>query len=213
MNGGRLLRIVLILVLGLGIAGLIAWWTIQQDQANRTAQGGGGITAVAVPEGVSIGGPFALTDHTGAAVTDADYQGKFRLIFFGFTFCPDICPTELQVMAQALDVLGPAAEDVKPLFVTIDPERDTPAQLAEYVSLFDDRITGLTGTPEQIADIARKYRVYYAKAPGDAETYLMDHSTYTYLMGPDGQFLTVFPRGTDAETMAKSIRQFMQGQS
>lgn len=213
MNTARLLRLLLILVLGLGIAAIVAVWTIRQDEANRRAERAGGpVAGVALPAGVSVGGPFRLTDHTGREVTEADYQGRYLLVFFGFTYCPDICPMELQVMAAALDVLGPDAERVQPLFISVDPQRDTPEQMAEYVALFDDRIIGLTGTAEQVAAAARAYRVYYARGPGDDQNYQVDHSTFTYLMGPDGAFLTVFPRGTDAEAMAAATRRFMQGQ-
>ncbi|WP_376089725.1 SCO family protein [Roseomonas sp. CCTCC AB2023176] len=162
---------------------------------------------VALPGGVSLGGPFALTDHTGRAVTDADYRGSFLLVFFGFTFCPDVCPTELQTVAAAMDLLGPQAARVRPLFITVDPARDTPAKLAEYVALFHPAITGLTGTPEQVAAVARAYRVYYARAtPAGASEYLMDHSAFTYLMGPDGTLRTIFRPGVPAEEIAGALR-------
>jgi cytochrome oxidase Cu insertion factor (SCO1/SenC/PrrC family) len=160
----------------------------------------------------SIGGAFSLTDQSGAPVTDRTYDGSYRLIYFGYTFCPDACPTELQVMAQAIEAMGPAGEKVQPIFITIDPARDTAKQLAGYVPLFDKRLVGLTGTPEQIAAAAKAYKVYYAKAdqPGvDAKAYGMNHSSFVYLMDPKGKFLTVFSSDTDSDKMAAEIRRYM----
>lgn len=160
----------------------------------------------------SIGGPFSLTDQTGAPVTDRTYDGSYRLIYFGYTFCPDACPTELQVMAQAIDAMGPNGAKVQPIFITVDPERDTAKQLAAYVPLFDKRLVGLTGSPEQIAAVAKAYKVYYAKAdqPGvDAKSYGMNHSSFVYLMDPKGKFLTVFSSDTDSEKMAAEMRRYM----
>ncbi len=201
----RLIRIAIACCLGLLFAAVVAWWTIQQDQ-KRAA-----LPVPAVVPGVTVGGPFALVDHTGAPVTSDTYAGKYRLMFFGFTYCPDICPTELQVMATALDRLpADTLAKVQPLFVSIDPGRDTPAAMAEYVAQFHPAIVGLTGTAEQVDATAKAFRVYAARAPGgDAESYLMDHSTYTYLMGPSGEFLTVFPRGTGAEEMAAAVAKFV----
>jgi cytochrome oxidase Cu insertion factor (SCO1/SenC/PrrC family) len=171
---------------------------------NRPAGGEG--------SGISIGGPFTLTDQTGATVTEKTYDGSYRLIYFGYTFCPDACPTELAVMAQALDAMGPAGAKVQPIFITIDPDRDTVPQLKNYVPLFDKRLVGLTGTQQQIAAIAKEYKVYYSKAdqPGiDANSYGMNHSSFVYLMDPDGRFLTVFSSDTDADKMAAEIRRCM----
>jgi len=139
------------------------------------------------------------------------------LIYFGFTFCPDVCPTELQVMAAALEKLGAKAEKVQPIFVTIDPERDTPEVMARYVKQFDPRLVGLSGSPEQIAAIAKEYRVFYEKvkedgAEGEAagdDDYTMDHSSVAYLMGPDGTFLTFFPPGVSPDQMADKIASFL----
>ncbi len=161
---------------------------------------------------VAIGGPFSLTDQTGAAVTDQTYKGAYRLIYFGYTFCPDACPTELQVMAQALETMGTDGAKVQPIFITIDPARDTVKQMAAYVPQFDKRLVGLTGTPQQIATVAREYKVYYAKADqpgGDPNSYGMNHSSFVYLMGPDGQFLTVFPSDMDGDKMASEIKRYM----
>jgi protein SCO1/2 len=173
----------------------------------------GGADASRSSRAVSIGGPFSLVDQTGAKVTDQTYAGRYRLIYFGYTFCPDACPTELQVMAQAMDDLGADAAKVQPIFVTIDPARDTPGQLAAYVPQFDRRLVGLTGSAEQIAAIAREYKVYYAKAEtgGAPDAYAMNHSSYVYLMDPNGKFLTVFSSDDDAGKMAASIRQYMTG--
>lgn len=157
--------------------------------------------------GVTVGGPFALTDTTGAAVTNDTYRGRWMLVFFGFTFCPDVCPTGLQTISAALDKLGPAGNPIVPIFITIDPERDTPAALGEYVKLFDDRLVGLTGTKEQIAAAAKSYRVYFAKVtPKDASAYLMDHSSFIYLIGPDGSFRALFRHGVTSQELADALK-------
>ena len=157
----------------------------------------------------TIGGPFTLVDQTGKTVNNGDLEGRLLLIFFGYTFCPDVCPNALTTMTEALDLLGATADDITPVFITVDPERDTPEQLAMYVEYFHPRLVGLTGTAEQIAKVAKAYRVYYAKAGEDgvdADDYIMDHTSITYLMDRDGTFRLHFSQGTDAETMAERIR-------
>jgi protein SCO1/2 len=154
----------------------------------------------------AIGGPFTLTDQHGNTVTDADFRGRYMLVYFGFTYCPDVCPTTLATMTEALDQLGDAADDIVPVLITVDPERDTPEQLKMYVSHFSPRIVALTGTPEQIADVAREYRIYYAKAAGEGDAYTMDHSSITYLMGPDGAYVRHFSHVTGADRMAEQLR-------
>lgn len=164
-------------------------------------------SGVALPGGVSIGGNFTLVDGDGRTVTQEDLRGKLSLILFGFTFCPDVCPTELQVIAQAMDMLGPQAAEVRPVFITVDPERDTPAKMKEYVEQFHPSITGLTGTPQQVAAAARAWRVYYTKVtPPGATEYLMDHSAFTYLMGRDGSLRALFRPGTTPEEMVAAVR-------
>jgi protein SCO1/2 len=140
-------------------------------------------------------------------LSEADFAGRFMLIYFGFTYCPDICPTEMQTFAEVMDRLGPLADRVQPILITIDPARDTAEHLAGYVALFHPRLVGLTGTDAQIAEVARAYRVYYAKTDAkDGGAYLMDHSAAVYLMGPDGRFATIFGRGVPADRMADQIR-------
>jgi cytochrome oxidase Cu insertion factor (SCO1/SenC/PrrC family) len=171
-----------------------------------SAGGTGGGGGVQLAPGVSLGGPFNLTDHTGRAVTERDFAGRWMLVYFGFTWCPDVCPTELGTMAAALDAMGPAGEAVVPLLITVDPERDGPTQLAEYVGRFHPRLVGLTGTPEQVAEAARRYRVYYAKARRPEMTeYLVDHSGFTYLVGPDSRVRALFRPGTSPEAMAAAV--------
>lgn len=167
-------------------------------------------------------GSFSLTDHTGRTVTDADYRGKFMLVFFGYTFCPDVCPTGLQTMSDALDILGTESKKVQPVFITLDPKRDTPKALAGYVSGFHPGLIGLTGTSKQIADIAWDYNVRYFKvfappAMGEDATadsqenndYSLSHSAITYLVGPKGLGLAAFPHGISPEEMAKEIQSFI----
>jgi len=158
-----------------------------------------------------IGGPFEMVDHTGKTRKDAEFRGKYMLVFFGYTHCPDFCPTGLQAMAEALDALGKDAEKVQPIFITIDPDRDTPKVLKGYVPNFHARLIGLSGSDAQVAKAAKAYKVYYARAgkPGTKD-YLMDHSTFTYLMGPDGSYLTHFSHGTPPKKVAERIRKLLK---
>jgi cytochrome oxidase Cu insertion factor (SCO1/SenC/PrrC family) len=159
-----------------------------------------------------VGGPFSLTDHTGKRVTDQDYRGRILVVFFGFTFCPDVCPTGLQVMSAALDKLGPKADQITPVFISIDPERDTPEQMALYVKSFHPRLVGLTGTPEEIEAVAKSYRVYYKRVsdPKSTAGYTMDHSAIIYVMGRDGAFLTHFTYAVSADAMAERLSKLLQ---
>ena len=154
-----------------------------------------------------IGGPFRLTDHTGKVRKDTDFRGKLMLVYFGFTFCPDICPTDLQQISLAMQKLGTASAGVSPLFITLDPERDTQKLLAGYVPAFHPRLTGLTGTASAIRQAANAYKVYYVKVPNSAASrYTIDHSSFIYLMGRDGEYLGYFPPSTSAERMLAVLR-------
>jgi protein SCO1 len=157
---------------------------------------------------LGIGGPFALQNGNNQTVTDKDFRGKYMLVYFGYTFCPDVCPTTLNAVADAMDKLGPAASRVQPLFITIDPKRDTPAVVKQYVAAFGPKIEGLTGTPEQIAQVAKEYRVYYAEhRTGDgANDYTMDHSSVLYLMGPNGDFIAPVRADQSGEEIAANLR-------
>jgi len=159
-----------------------------------------------------VGGPFTLTDQDGRKVTEKDFLGKYMLVFFGYTYCPDICPTELQVMSAALDSMGAKADVIQPVFVSVDPERDTPELLKQYVGNFHPRLIGLTGTPDEIASVAKTYRVFFSKVENSApDTYLMDHSTIIYLMDPQGRFLKHFTYTNDAPGLAKALAEAISG--
>jgi len=155
-----------------------------------------------------IGGPFELVKHDGSTVTNETFKGELMLIYFGFTFCPDVCPTELQIMSTALDLVGEDAAQVRPILISIDPERDTVEAMAQYVAHFHPQMTGLTGTPDQIATAAKAYRIYYQRVedPSSNAAYTMDHSSIVYLMDKEGQFITHFGPGTKPEKMAETIR-------
>jgi len=162
----------------------------------------------------AIGGPFNLVDHKGEIFTEKKLLGTHTLIYFGYTFCPEICQTALSDMATSIDLLGSASKLVRPLFITIDPARDTVAHLSEYVTYFHPRLVGLTGTPEQVTAAAKAYKVYAAKVveegvDADDDDYLVDHTSIMYLMGPDGKFRLHFSHGTDAETMAQRMREIL----
>ncbi len=160
-----------------------------------------------------VGGPFHLIDQNGNAVSDADYRGRYMLIYFGYSFCPDVCPTTLGVMAQALDRLGPErARRIVPIFITIDPQRDTPKVLAEYMKAFGPSFIGLTGRDAAIKDAEKKYRVYAVKKPlpsssGSGGAYGMDHSSVLYLMGPNGKLVNFYDEAISPDDLAKDLRQ------
>jgi len=185
------------LLLLIGIGGAALWLRPAPESLGPT-----------LPAGVAIGGPFSLIDETGAPVTEKTYRGRHMLIFFGFTYCPDVCPTELAKIAATLDLLGQDAQRLVPLFVSIDPERDTPEALAQYTDLFHPAIIGLTGTEAEVAAAARAFRVYYnkVKTGPEPDAYTMDHSAFVYLMGPDGGFRQLFSPQATPEQMAAAIR-------
>lgn len=199
----RILQVVLAVLAGLLLASGVALWQIHKDHARMAEMRH---EAIQPPTG-SIGGPFLLTNQDGKPARDTDFRGKYLLIYFGYTYCPDLCPTGLQSIAHALDQLGPDAAKVQPLFITIDPARDTPAKLKEYAASFHPKIIALTGTPEAIAAVAKEYQVYYAKGENveDGE-YLMDHSNLIYVMDPKGKFLTTFPDEIDPTAMTDALR-------
>jgi len=159
-----------------------------------------------------IGGAFTATTHRGEQVSDKDFLGKYSLVYFGYTFCPDVCPGELQIISAAMDLSGETAKKITPLFFSVDPTRDTPEVLADYVPHFHDDMVGLTGTKEQMAKAAKTYRVYYAKAPDDAVPggYLMDHSSLIYLMDPRGEYVRHFNYGTMPEEIAAALQEIIQ---
>jgi cytochrome oxidase Cu insertion factor (SCO1/SenC/PrrC family) len=157
-----------------------------------------------------VGGPFALVDGEGRRVTDQDFRGRFMLVQFGYTHCPDVCPLGLEKVTEALDLMPQdLAARVQPLFITIDPARDTPAVLKEYAGHFHPRLVALTGGEEEVAAAAKAYRVYARKAegegPGAGGGYLMDHSTFTYVMGPDGGYVAHFGHDATPEAMAERL--------
>ncbi|WP_342640703.1 SCO family protein [Rhodoligotrophos ferricapiens] len=193
-----LLAIAVIIIAGTGLA--VPWLL---SGAQPTSQSSG--TAL-------VGGPFELTDQNGKRVTDRDFRGKFMLVYFGYTFCPDVCPTELQSMTAAVSELGEDAKRVQPIFITIDPERDTVEQMRTYVSNFGAGLIGLTGSTEDIVKAAQAYRIYFAKVKDESSSaeYLMDHTSLVFLMDEKGQFRRVFSYGTDAEMMAKGIREELE---
>ncbi|MFO1057640.1 MAG: SCO family protein [Dongiaceae bacterium] len=158
----------------------------------------------------AIGGPFTLQGANGATVTDRDYRGRWLLVYFGYTFCPDVCPTTLADMATALAEIGPLAARIQPIFISVDPGRDSPEAAAAYARAFDPRIVGLSGTPQEIAQAAAAYKVYYSvhrtgDGPGD---YLLDHSAYLYVMRPDGSFAGILD-GRDGPRLAAALRRFL----
>ncbi|MCX7382261.1 MAG: SCO family protein [Alphaproteobacteria bacterium] len=204
----RIIRFIALFLCLVVLAGWVALWV----RPDLLAMLRGPSNSLVIPGSVAVGGPFALTDHTGRRVTDTTFRGKWMLIYFGYTYCPDVCPTELQNISNAIDLLGPDADKIVPVFITVDPARDTVAALADYVKLFDPRLVGLTGSDAEIAGVAKAYRVYYAKADSkNATTYLMDHSSFLYLVAPDGSFRALFRQGIGPVTMAKALRARFDG--
>ena len=159
---------------------------------------------------VEVGGPFTLTDQNGKPRSNTDFRGKYQLIYFGYSFCPDVCPTTLGVISQALDQMGVDGNRVVPIFITIDPERDTPAVMKQYMAAFGPRFVGLTSDPATITAVEKEYRVYAKKQPLDKANpkggYGMDHSSVIYLMGPDGRMVTYYDELISPDALAKDLK-------
>jgi protein SCO1/2 len=190
----------IVLVLSAFLAGLVACFGIVLLASGR-------LSAPVVQSTAAIGGPFILTDQTGNTVTDRDFRGRPLLVFFGFTHCPDVCPTTLFEVSEILRALGPRdGNRVGAAFITVDPERDTPAALKDYLASFDPRLKGLTGEPNAITSVAKAYRVYFKKVPLDNGNYTMDHTAIVYLMDKDGRFVSPFSLKRSAEAAAAALR-------
>jgi len=180
------------------------------------AEDGGNPSAAALVEALlagrgPVGGPFDLIDQGGRRRTDADFRGKLVLIYFGYTHCPDVCPTELQALSLSLDMLGTAGDAVQPLFITVDPQRDTPPHLADYVTSFHPRLIALTGQDAAIRKVALAYKVYYARSgAARGDDYAIDHTGFLYLVGRDGRYLGFLPPGSSPEQIAEAVREKLE---
>ena len=191
----RLIVPIVCLVLGVLMLGATAFFTLRDR-------------SVSVPVTTSVGGPFALIDHNGKAITHRDLEGRPTLIFFGFTHCPDVCPTTLMEISKVFELLGPQAK-VAALFMSVDPERDTPALLKDYVSNFDKRIIGVTGPRESVDAALKTFRVFARKTKGEGESYSVDHSSLVYLMDKQGRFATGFNLQQSPEQAARALRPYL----
>lgn len=189
--------------LAFGLSILVTAAAAHQPRARSAAEA----TDVQMWNRETIGGPFALIDQKGKRRTDADFRGKLMVVYFGYTQCPDVCPMDLQQIGLAIEALGPAGDAIQPVFITIDPERDTVKRLAAYVPAFHPRLVGLSGSPAAVERAAHAYRVYYKKLPiGKGGDYAVGHSGAIYLMDREGKYLGFFPPGTSAERMVQTIR-------
>jgi protein SCO1 len=198
-------------MIGLAMAGLVAGGLLAVFAVN--GRGPDDVTPrTAVSGKALVGGPFSLIDQTGKRVTEKDFLGKYMLVFFGFTNCPDICPSGLQVMTAALDKLGSKADAVTPVFITLDSQRDTPEKLSLYLKSFHPRLVGLTGSADEVAAAAKAYRVYYQKVVDEKspEKYSYDHAAIFYLMGKDGAFVTPIPHTTDVDELVRALNASLQ---
>ena len=199
MPHNPVVRLIAAVALLLAVVAALMLYTPLGRQLWQGSKGGDGSAAL-------IGGPFHLTDQYGHARTDADFRGQFLLVFFGYSNCPDVCPTTLQAITTALDKLGADAHKVTPLFITVDPERDTPEALKAYAANFTPRLVALSGTPEEVAAAAKVYRIYYKKV-GEGADYSMDHTALIYVMGPDGSYLAHYPANVTADDILKDLQQ------
>ncbi len=192
---------------------LCGLWTATPASAQSSSRSAAELMDAVMWNREPIGGAFSLKDQTGKIRTDADFHGQLMLVYFGFTYCPDICPTDLQQIGIAMEQLGDDARNVQPLFITLDPERDTVDHLAQYVPLFHPRLLGLTGSIKDVSQAADAYRVYYKRVSTGSkpDDYTVDHSAFIYLIGRDGKYLGFFPPGTDAAKMVGMIRPHLKG--
>jgi len=194
----QLVCAVVLMVTAAGVLAALLLMTASAPQVARSLTGG-------------IGGPFTLTASDGRTVTDQTYRGKWLLIYFGYTSCPDACPTALNNMGVALDRLGAEATSLQPVFITVDPKRDTAEALAEYLKSFDPHIVALTGTEGQVAAVVKEYHVYVEAQRGGGKDYLVDHSNFFYLINPDRKFVNVVHGDASGEELADRVRQMMKG--
>ena len=190
----------LLLVLGAFVAGLVLFTTVVFIFTGKSP------APIAMPS--AVGGPFKLVDQNAKPITDQDLKGHPFLVFFGFTHCPDVCPTALFEVSEVLRALGPAGKDARALFITVDPERDTPPVLKDYLASFDPRVIGATGDPESIAAVLKGYRVYAKKVPTDGG-YTMDHTAIVYLMGKDGRFIAPFNMKRRPQEAAEDLKRYL----
>ncbi len=198
-------RIVLssVVVFTLVILGAAMWFLIAGPASQRDALAGM-LGVIKPPTG--IGGPIELVSSTGETLSEQSFKGKYALVFFGYSFCPDVCPTGLQNVSLALDKLGDKSAEVVPIFISVDPDRDTPSQLASYVEHFHQNMIGLTGSKEQIKAVTRRFRVYYAMRNGrDSKDYLVDHSAFVYLMDPNWKLRAVFNHSASPDDIAAAL--------
>ncbi len=192
-----------VLVAAAFLAGLVLFYGAFYFAAGRA------LTPSLAPAAAAIGGPFQLTDQDGRAFTDADMKGKPFLVFFGFTHCPDVCPTTLFEVSEIFGRLGADADRVGALFVTVDPERDTPDKIKDYLSSFDPHLRGLSGDATAIAAMEKAYRVYAKKVPLEGDDYTMDHSAIVYLMDKQGRFVAPFSLKRKPEDAAADLRRYL----
>jgi protein SCO1/2 len=188
------------LILAAFVAGLLIFLTVIYAVTGRRP---------GAPGASAIGGPFQLIDQSGAPITDRDLNGKPFLVFFGYTHCPDVCPTTLFDVSEVMRALGPDADRTAALFVTVDPERDTPAVMKDYLSSFDPHLRGVTGDPVKIAEAEKAYRVYAKKVPTDGGDYSMDHTALVYLMDKQGRFIAPFSLKRKPEDAAADLRRYL----
>jgi protein SCO1 len=191
----------ILLMLGAFVGGLVLFSAVIFIVTGRNP------APIALPS--AIGGPFKLTDQDGKPITEQDLKGHPFLVFFGFTHCPDVCPTTLFEVSEIFRALGPSAKDARALFITVDPERDTPAVLKDYLSSFDPRVVGVTGDPAAIAAVEKSYRVYAKKVPTDGGGYTMDHTALVYLMDKDGRFVAPFNMKRRPEDAAAELKRYL----
>jgi protein SCO1/2 len=192
----------ILLISGAFLAGLAACLAIVLVTSGR-------LSTPAMNQIAAIGGPFSLTDQDGRTVTDKDLKGRPFLVFFGFTHCPDICPTALFQVSEIMRALGRDADRVGALFITVDPERDTVSVLKDYLSNFDRHLLGLTGDPDAVAAVAKSYRVYFKKVPLQEGGYTMDHTAIVYLMDKQGRFVAPFNIKRTSEAAAADLRKYL----
>lgn len=206
--------LILVAPLLAALAGLIGMFAFLMLNPPPGEDGAGAPAAVRTSGEAQVGGPFTLVNQDGETVTDEDFRGRPMLIYFGFTYCPDVCPFSLQIMDAALAQLdAEKAAEFQPILISVDPERDTPEALRDYISspAFPEGLVGLTGTLEQVRAAADAYRVYFAKVENDGTQaeYLVDHSSLIYLMDREGRFVEVFPHGADPERIAARLNEFL----